>query len=230
MVHEEYGASIHDCPNSKSNDIASTYTESAVNENIRLNSSTDDYSATDANEYTPAASEKKMHSKERKLNASKEIVSDEPDEKKKSGSKMIIGGLLLLPLFPVTLLAIVLMILGTVRRHKIRKEDPESVETLNTKPLWVLSLILFVIAVTSIMLFSTYELFAVVALITLPLALTYVIGASVIDRRNKKLKPEENNKDKYNKGLRILKSILLWITVLVTLGIFALLAALLASY
>jgi len=228
MVHEEYGASIHDCPNSESNDVASTYTESAVHENIRLNSSTDDYSATDANEYTPAASEKKMHSTERKLNASKEIVSDEPDEKKKSGTKMIFWGLVLLPLWPMTIFAIVLLILGTVRRHKIAKKNPKSVETVNTKTLWVLSIIFLGISIASIILVPFYEIF-VLGLIALPLALIYVIEAPIMDRRNKKLNPEENNKDKNKKSLRILKSILLWLIVLLTLGIFGIIVALISS-
>ena len=222
----------HDRQNSESTTNVCLVSKTNTLKNKNGDSSSAAYSANEVSEQPTAAQREKIRSTNSEINSYQRILNDEPNEKKKdkSGTKMIFWGLVLLPLWPMTIFAIVLLILGTVRRHKIAKKNPKSVETVNTKPLWVLSLILFVIAVTSIMLFSTYELFAVIALITLPLALIYVIGASVMDRRNKKLNPEANNKDKNKKALRILKSILLWITVLVTLGIFALLAALLASY
>ena len=221
----------HDRQNSESTTNVCLVSKTNTLKNKNGDSSSAAYSANEVSEQPTAAQREKIRSTNSEIDSSQRILNDEPNEKKKdkSGTKMIFWGLVLLPLWPMTIFAIVLLILGTVRRHKIAKKNPKSVETVNTKTLWVLSIIFLGISIASIILVLFYEIF-VFGLIALPLALIYVIEAPIMDRRNKKLNPEENNKDKNKKALRILKSILLWLIVLVTLGIFGIIVALISSY
>jgi hypothetical protein len=148
-------------------------------------------------------------------------LDDEPGEKKtkqKSGKRLIIAGIILMVLslgilFPLNLLGLILFIVGVQKWITIRRDKGL---LINTKPLWIATLIFVGLFLVSVVLAFTWEVLLVGVALSLPIASILTIVASRIDRGNRKAQQSQSNSQPPKERFRKLKKVLKWVTISLT--------------